>query len=49
MRYRAPFHVFKKTLKLGNKVYYYVTYDKFNKRKQYSTGCKTKTKLYIIH
>lgn len=43
MRYRAPFNLFKKTLNSGAKVYYYVTYDKMNRRKQFSTGCKTKS------
>jgi hypothetical protein len=39
MRYRDPFTIFPKTLESGNKIYYYTTYDGFNRRKQYSTGC----------
>lgn len=43
MRYRAPFQLFKKKISSGSKIYYYTTYDKLNSRKQYSTGCKTKS------
>lgn len=42
MRYKEPFKVFKKRLQSGNYLYYYTTYDRFNKRHQYSTGYKTK-------
>lgn len=47
MRYRAPFQLFKKTLKSGSKIYYYTTYDSLNRRKQYSTGCKTKSEALV--
>lgn len=43
MRYKAPFQLFKKKLASGSKVYYYTTYDILNHRKQFSTGCKTKS------
>lgn len=39
MRYKEPFVLFKRKLKSGKVIYYYYTYDTFNKRKQYSTGC----------
>lgn len=42
MRFREPFKVFPKKLKSGFTVYYYTVYDEHNRRKQYSTGCKTK-------
>lgn len=42
MRYREPFKVFKKKLSSGNCIYYYTTYDKYNKRKQFSTGKRSK-------
>ena len=42
MRYKVPFQRFKKKLKSGTKVYYYTIYDNLNRRRQYSTGCKTK-------
>ncbi|QEN04157.1 hypothetical protein EW093_05380 [Thiospirochaeta perfilievii] len=43
MRYKAPFQLFKKQLSSGSKVYYYTTYDNLNRRKQFTTGCKTKS------
>ena len=43
MRYKAPFQLFKKKLTSGSKIYYYTTYDKLNHRKQFTTGCKTKS------
>lgn len=51
MRFRDPYTIFPKTLSSGRKVYYYYTYDKFNRRKQLSTGCtkKTDAKKYCLN
>ena len=38
MRYRDPFQIYPRTLASGKKIYYYTVYDKWNRRKQYSTG-----------
>lgn len=51
MRYRDPYQLFPKKLKSGKIVYYYTTYDMFNRRKQFSTGCtkKTEAKKYCLN
>lgn len=51
MRYRDPYQLFPKKLKSGKTVYYYTTYDMFNRRKQFSTGCtnKTEAKKYCLN
>ena len=48
MRYRSPYTLFKKTLRSGNKMWYYYFYDEKNVRHQYSTGCKTKAQAEMV-
>ena len=43
-RYREPFTIFPKKLHSGTTVFYFTTYDKFNRRKQFSTGCLSRSK-----
>lgn len=42
MRYRRPYVLFKKKLKSGTKIWYYYIYDAQNRRRQFSTGSKTR-------
>lgn len=44
MRYKQPFTLYKRSLKSGKTVYYYQTYDEFNRRTTArSTGCTLKS------
>ncbi len=40
---KQDFSVFPKTLKNGTMIFYYTTYDEHNKRRQFSTGKRSKT------
>jgi hypothetical protein len=42
MNYRQPFILFKKSLKSGSRIWYYVIYDANGKRRQFSCGTKFK-------
>lgn len=38
MRYKEPYTLFKKTLKSGTQIWYYMYYDEYGRRRQISTG-----------
>ena len=42
MRYREPFVLFRKRLSSGSRIYYYAVWDDLGRRRQFSTGEKTK-------
>jgi len=42
IRYREPLVLFKKNLSSGNRVYYYIVWDDLGRRRQFSTGERTK-------